>query len=184
MRLCGTALGMGLCVMALGAPVSASAADSVPLHPDPSPPVAQPGGPRPDAPPARPAPASTAPSRPAVTPVQTAPAAVSSAPVRAATTTRTTTLTTTRAAFRPPAVQPTPRKSRLAAATPVRKPKPKPWRPAPLHLGISYALPPPVPALTADRLPLIAASALLAFLLASGSFLGLAYRLRRESFGG
>jgi hypothetical protein len=40
-----------------------------------------------------------------------------------------------------------------------------------------------VRALGADRLPLIAASALLAFLLASGSFLGLAYRLRRESLG-
>jgi hypothetical protein len=45
---------------------------------------------------------------------------------------------------------------------------------------VRYALPPPIRDLARDRLPLLAASALLAFLAASGGFLGFAYRLRRE----
>jgi hypothetical protein len=53
----------------------------------------------------------------------------------------------------------------------------------PLRLGLRYALPPPIAVLTRDRLPVLAAWALFVFLLASASFLGLAYRLRRESVG-
>ncbi len=60
------------------------------------------------------------------------------------------------------------------------KPSPKHVLARTVHLGVRYALPPPVPALTRTNLTLFAAGALLVLLVASGSFLALVYRLRRE----
>jgi hypothetical protein len=170
-----------LCLGVLAVPATAAAAGSMPLRPDPSPGVAETAGPQPDA--ARsPSTSSSAPAPPV------RPATPTAAPVvapRVVTTTRPASASfrpPTVSTTRPPAARATTVKHRVAAKAPVHKPKPS--RLAPLRLGVRYALaPPPVRALTNEHLPLLAAWALLVFLLASGSFLGLAYRLRRESLG-
>jgi len=169
-----------LCVALLAVPATASAAGSVPLRPDPSPAGAatQSAAPRPDA-------ASSPTRTTTTTPAAVLPAAPAAAPVvtpRVVTTTRPAA-----GSFRPPAAVSTRRpaaraaKAKHHAAAAAPRPR-KPSRLAPLRLGVRYALaPPPVRALTNEHLPLLAAWALLVFLLASSSFLGLAYRLRRES---
>jgi hypothetical protein len=168
-----------LCVAVLAVPATAAAAGSMPLRPDPSP-VAETTGPQPDA--AR-SPSTASSATPPVRPA--APAAAPVAAARVVTTTRSASGSfrpPAVSATRPPAVRATTAKHRAAAKAPMQKPKPS--RLAPLRLGVRYALAPPrVRALTDEHLPLLAAWALLVFLLASGSFLGLAYRLRRESLG-
>jgi hypothetical protein len=64
--------------------------------------------------------------------------------------------------------------------TSVKRPGPRHATPAPLHLGLRYALPPSFRELSRSRLLLPAALALFMLLLSSGSFLGLVYKFRRE----
>ena len=147
----------------LAAPATALASGGSPLHPDPSPattPAAPPshsGSPGALAPDSSQTPAKAAPVR-AVAP---------SAPV-------------TRAVAPPVHVASTPPAPVRKAAHPAKRPTVKHVTPAPLHLGIRYAPPPPFTALSRDRFMLPAALALLMLLVSSGSFLGLVFRIRRE----
>ncbi len=144
------------------APGTALASGGSPLQPDPSPatpPAAAPshsgssGALRPDSP-----------QTPAKAPVR---AVAPSAPV-------------TRAVAPRVHVAPTPPAPVRKATHPVTRPTVKHVTPAPLHLGLRYALPPAFNDLSRNRLLVPAALALLMLLVSSGSFLGLVFRIRRE----
>lgn len=173
-----------LCAAAvLAAPAPALGVSGSPLRPDPSPTVPDVAGPAPDAPSANPAaPATTTASRAA--PVRrTAPSAparvvqarsgVASEPVVRRTPAPAAGVTTRTGPVQKKQVQ----KKHSSRAQAAHRAPP---RSTPLRLGVRYALAPPIAALSRDRFLLPAALALLVLLLASGSFLGLVYRLRQE----
>jgi hypothetical protein len=171
-------------VLVLGTAPAALASGGSPLQPDASPATsaapaapskAASGGLRPDSPQEHaivkaPAKVTAAPSvavRPApVRSVRLPSAPVASAPVK-------------RAAA-PVRVAPKQSAPARTVARPALRPVKRHVTPAPVHLGIRYALPPSFGELSRNRLLVPAALALLTLLLSSGSFLGFVYRHRRE----